>query len=100
MEFHKLVGSILVFKNDGIGEDELKVMENFFFERKIVIMGSHDISEAYFLLYDYRDCFTLRDNRIYRKREYMDNSYLLKKRFFDRLSCEDKSIVYSVLNML
>ena len=67
-------------------------------DNDLKILTFHDMSKIICELDDYRYCFDLKRDRITRTDFYKNDRQLFKERFFDRLSVEDKNIIYKLLN--
>lgn len=100
MELSKLIGSVLFFKPDGLDERGLIKIREFSTERNLNLISQTDISEVYFLLNEYGECFSFEKNKIYFSRKYGYDEDRLKRRFFDVLTDDDRSIIYSLLDVL
>ena len=99
MRICSLIGSLIVFKKNGISNMELeRICEKVNNMRGMC--SSHTIEQVYCELSDFDDCFQFKNDKIIISKYYLNNEYLLKKRFFDLLNDEEKRIVYEILNQL
>ena len=93
-----LIGSLLFFKQDGINEQMLIHIENYSKNNNLKILTYHDMAKIICELDDYRYCFDLKRDRITTTDFYKNDRQLFKERFFDRLSVENRNIIYKLLN--
>lgn len=100
MELSNLIGSVLFFKPDGLDERGLIKIREFSIKRNLNLIRQSDISEVYFLLNEYEECFIFEKNRIFFTRKYGYDEDRLKRRFFDVLAEDDRDIIYSLLDVL
>ena len=87
MKAAELIGSLLYFKNE-VSLDQLK---------KINLNIDHEI---YDLTYNYNDVFKHSYNVFSLTDWYQENKHILKQRFFDKLSNENKKLIYRYINLL
>lgn len=99
MLLSNLIGSLLIFQHNGIGNNEIKCIEADCFQLFSISL-SKGITQVYYELSDYDDCFEFEYNKIVANRYYFNNTHLLKKRFFDNLSDDEKRKIYRLINMI
>lgn len=99
MLLSNLIGSLLTFQRNGIGEHEIRIIAEHCNSRTTISVDEN-ITQVYRHLNNFNDCFTLKNNRIVVTEYYYCNSSMLKKRFFDRLSDDEKKHIYAIVNLL
>ncbi|MDO4921396.1 MAG: hypothetical protein Q4E64_06195 [Phascolarctobacterium sp.] len=99
MVLSNLIGSLLLFQRTGIGENEIRIIAKNF-NNILSVSLDKNITQIYRELNDFNDCFDFQDNKIVKTEYYYSNTQMLKKRFFDRLSDDDKNKIYTIVNML
>lgn len=99
MHIPALIGSILLFKNNGISQSNIEFISQYLKKDKEIFI-SRSISQIFYDMGDYSEYFQMIDHRIVISHYYASNNNLLKKRFFDSLSDDDKNIIYYILNRI
>ena len=94
-----LIGSLLALQGNGIGDEEIKNIEQYCLN-SLQISISSNITEIYYEVSNYDDCFAFYNNKIVMTEYYLKNNYLLKKRFFDVLSEKEKKGIYALINII
>ena len=99
MYLPSLIGSILSFKNTGIGQQELDIISGCC-EDTLDFILADTINQLYYELSDYDEYFSMHNCHIVISETYGYDSLFLRKRFFESLDDDDKCIIYSILNMI
>ena len=94
-----LIGSLLALQGNGIGDKEIKNIEQYCLN-KLQISINKNITEIFYELSNYDDCFAFYNNKIVMTEYYLKNNQNLKKRFFDVLSDDEKEEIYILINII
>lgn len=95
------IGSILCFKCDGLGENDITKIRRICLENQIKVDLPKSIVDVYIELYDPNRYFEFdySNMRIVYSRRFMGNSRL-KDCYFNKLSIGDKNQIYYLVNRL
>ena len=91
------IGSILYYQRDGLGEKELSTIKELCKQSNIKV--PENIIKTYLELYDPNGYFYLdfHEKRILPTKNYFD---MRSSNYFDRLSADEKNLVYKVVSRL
>ena len=97
MTISDFIGSILYYQRDGLGERELSTIKELCKQHDIKIPES--VVDTYLELYDPNRYFYLDfyENRILPTKNYYN---MRSSNYFDRLSADEKNLVYKVVSRL
>ena len=97
MTISDFIGSILYYQRDGLGEKELSTIKELCKQSDIKIPES--VVDTYLELYDPNGYFYL---DFYEKRILPTKNYynMRSSNYFDRLSADEKNLVYKVVSRL
>ena len=97
MTISDFIGSILFYQRDGLGEREISIIKELCKQSDIKV--PENIIKTYLELNDPNGYFYLdfHGNRLFLTKNYYD---LRSNNFFDRLSADEKNLVYKVVSRL
>ena len=97
MTISDFIGSILYYQRDGLGERELSTIKELCKQSDIKV--PENIVKTYLELYDPNGYFELdfHEKRILPTKNYFD---MRSSNYFDRLSKDEKNLVYKVVSIL
>ena len=97
MTISDFIGSILYYQRDGLGERELSIIKNMCKQSDIKV--PENIVKTYLELYDPNGyfCLDFHENRILPTKNYYN---MRSSNYFDRLSADEKNLVYKVVSRL
>ena len=97
MTISDFIGSILFYQRDGLGERELSTIKELCKQSDIKIPES--IVDTYLKLYDPNGYFELdfHNKRILPTKNYCN---MRSSNYFDRLSADEKNLVYKVVSRI
>ena len=97
MTISDFIGSILYYQRDGLGEKELSTIKELCKQSNIKV--PENIIKTYLELYDPNGYFELdfHNKRILPTKNYCN---MRSSNYFDRLSADEKNLVYKVVNRL
>ena len=97
MTISDFIGSILFYQRDGLGERELSIIKDLCKQSNIKV--PENIIKTYLELYDPNGYFELdfHEKRILPTKNYFD---MRSSNYFDRLSKDEKNLVYKVVSIL
>ena len=95
-----LIGGILSLKITPLTSADIATVKNYLDEQNINILYFNDIFDIKYELDNYKNYFDFSTENIKISYNYEGNINLFKKRFFDQLDTYDKSIIYSITNMI
>ena len=99
MTISDFIGSILYYQRDGLGERELSTIKKMREQLNIDIKFPESIVDTYLELYDPNGYFYLdfHEKRILPTKNYFD---MRSSNYFDRLSADEKNLVYKVVSKI
>ena len=99
MTISDFIGSILYYQRDGLGERELSTIKKMREQLNIDIKFPESIVDTYLELYDPNGYFYLdfHEKRILPTKNYFD---MRSSNYFDRLSADEKNLVYKVVSRI
>ena len=99
MTISDFIGSILCYQRDGLGKSELFIIKKMCEQLNIDIKIPESVVDTYLELYDPNGYFYL---DFYEKRILPTKNYynMRSSNYFDRLSDDEKKLVYKVVNRL
>ena len=99
MTISDFIGSILYYQRDGLGERELSTIKKMREQLNIDIKFPESIVDTYLELYDPNGYFYLdfHEKRILPTKNYFD---MRSSNYLDRLSEDEKNLVYKVVSRI
>ena len=99
MTVSDFIGSILYYQRNGLGEGELFIIKKMCEQLNIDIKIPESVVDTYLELYDPNGYFDLdfHEKRILPTKNYFN---MRSSNYFDRLSADEKNLVYKVVNRL
>ena len=99
MTISYFIGSILYYQRDGLGERELSTIKKMREQLNIDIKFPESIVDTYLELYDPNCYFYLdfHEKRILPTKNYFD---MRSSNYLDRLSADEKNLVYKVVSRI
>lgn len=100
MKMQDLIGGILSLKITPLTSNDIATVKKYLDEKDISVLYFNDISDIKYELYSYKNYFDFSSENIKISCSYEENINLFKKKFFDPLDVNEKSIIYSITNMI